>query len=267
MAVDIVVTGVLGRMGRAVADIVLRDEECRLAGCTEAPGHAAIGSEVSSHLGGGEAGLRISGSVTETPFDSSVIIDFTSPQSTLSLVDAVKGSGAKVVVGTTGLDEGQVAHLDEAARTMAVLFSPNMSLGVNMLFRLTDLVASKIGADFDIEIIEAHHRHKKDAPSGTAKRLGEIAAAARGLGYDGAARHGRAGFVGERGGDEIGIHAVRAGDIVGDHTVLFAGPGERIELKHMAHSRETFAKGAVTAAKWLSSQGSGRYSMRDVLGI
>jgi 4-hydroxy-tetrahydrodipicolinate reductase len=266
MAVDIIVTGALGRVGRTIARMVLDDGDCRLAGCTELPGHPQQGAAISTVVGG-ESDVRLSGSIDETPFDSSVIIDFTSPESTMALLDSIEGSGAKVVVGTTGLGEEQVARLEAAARTTPVLSSPNMSLGVNLLFWLTGMVAAKIGADFDIEIVEAHHRHKKDAPSGTAKRLGEIAAAARGLKYDNAARHGRAGIVGEREHDEIGMHAVRAGDIVGDHTVLFAGPGERIELKHMAHSRENFARGAVTAAKWLSGKEPGLYSMQDVLGI
>ncbi|MBD3315469.1 MAG: 4-hydroxy-tetrahydrodipicolinate reductase, partial [Chitinivibrionales bacterium] len=171
MSVNVIVIGALGRMGRTIAGMVLGDKDCRLVGCTELPDHPQIGSDIAAHLGHGEKGVRISPTITDTPLAESVIIDFTSPGSTLSLLEAVKGSGAKVVIGTTGLDASQIEKLETAARTTPVLFSPNMSLGVNLLFWLTDMVASKIGTDFDIEIIEAHHRHKKDAPSGTAKRL------------------------------------------------------------------------------------------------
>jgi 4-hydroxy-tetrahydrodipicolinate reductase len=160
-----------------------------------------------------------------------------------------------------------VRRIEALASLAPVVFSPNMSLGVNLLFHLTGQIAARLGSDFDIEIIETHHRDKRDAPSGTARRLGEIAAAARGLSYDRDVRHGRAGLVGQRSDREIGMHAVRGGDIVGDHTVLFAGTGERIEVRHAAHSRATFARGAVTAAKWLADRPPGLYTMRDVLGL
>jgi 4-hydroxy-tetrahydrodipicolinate reductase len=174
---------------------------------------------------------------------------------------------AALVIGTTGLTDADILKIHAFSQNHAVVFSPNMSLGINLLFYITELVASKLKNDFDIEIIEAHHRFKKDAPSGTAKKLGEIVADVIGKSYDDAVVNGRAGITGARTSTEIGMHAVRGGDIVGDHTVLFAGIGERIELRHMAHSRSTLARGAVTAAKWLSSQKPGLYSMKEVLGL
>jgi 4-hydroxy-tetrahydrodipicolinate reductase len=173
-----------------------------------------------------------------------------------------------VVVGTTGLTEAELEIAKNYSKTAPIIVSPNMSLGVNLLFNLTQMVAARLKDDFDIEIIEAHHRFKKDSPSGTARRLGEVAAQACGLSYDEAIVNGRSGIYPDaRQKTEIGMHAVRGGDIVGDHTVLFAGIGERVELRHMAHSRSTFARGAVKTAKWIHNQKPGYYSMKDVLGL
>ncbi|MBD3393654.1 MAG: 4-hydroxy-tetrahydrodipicolinate reductase [Chitinivibrionales bacterium] len=267
MAVNIIIAGVLGRMGREIAAVALADPDTRLVGCTEAPSHEAIGKNAGALLGAAGMELELRPSMEALPVENSVIINFTSPDATCDLLRQISGRGANVVIGTTGLSAEQVALVNDYAREGAVVFSPNMGLGMNLLFHLTHVVASRLGEAFDIEIIEAHHRHKKDAPSGTAKRLGEIAAGARHRSYDRDAQHGRQGATGERPRGEIGMHAVRGGDIVGDHTVLFAGPGERLELKHSAQSRATFARGAVTAAKWLQSRSPGIYSMQDVLGL
>ncbi len=254
-------------MGREIASVVLADAVCTLAGCIEHPTHQSIGTDYGSLTGLGVSGLFLSGSPEGLPVDKSVIVDFTSPQATLALLDAVEGRAVGIVIGTTGFSDMEIARIRRAAQAIPIVLSPNMSYGVNLLFALTELAAQKLGDSYDIEIVEAHHRFKKDSPSGTARKLGEIAAAAIGTTYDDAVRNGRAGMVGERPKKEIGMHAVRGGDIVGDHTVLFAGMGERIELRHVMHSRATLARGAVVAAKWLAAQKPGLYSMRDVLGL
>lgn len=267
MAINVIINGILGRMGREIGAIALCDKDINIIGGTEMPGHSAIGSDIGEHFGAGKAGASIYESIKEIGLQKSVIIDFTTPASTVNIINDAKGSSASMIIGTTGLSGEELELINNYAAQNAVLFSPNMSLGVNFLFHLTQVAAEKLGKDFDIEITEAHHRFKKDSPSGTAKRLGEIAAEALGLSYDEAVKNGRQGLEGERTAREIGMHAIRGGDIVGEHTVMFAGLGERIELKHTAHSRATFAQGAVKAAKWIASQGPGLYSMRDLLGF
>lgn len=267
MSLDVIVTGVLGRMGREICLLVLEDKGLVLAGCTEIPGHPAIGSDIGGHLGVGEVGTAVGPSVLGLPLDNAVIIDFTSPQSTVSLLGDIENTAARVVIGTTGLGEAQKDEVERSAGKRGIIMSPNMSLGVNLLFYLTKIAARRLGAEFDVEILEAHHRYKKDAPSGTARHLGEIVSDARGVSYAEAVRDGRSGLVGERTAREIGMHAVRGGDIVGDHTVLFAGTGERVELRHLAQSRRTFARGAIVAAMWLAGRPAGLYSMNDVLGL
>jgi 4-hydroxy-tetrahydrodipicolinate reductase len=264
---SIIVTGAMGKMGREIAAAVLSDPSCSLAGCVEHPSHSAIGKDYAACSGLASEDVMLRGSTSGLPVDKSVIVDFTSPQATLALLAAVEGKPARLVIGTTGFSDAETERIKSAARSIPIVVSPNMSLGVNLLFVLTELAARKLGGTFDIEIIEAHHRFKKDSPSGTAKRLGEIAAAALGVGYGEAVRNGRAGITGERTGKEIGMHSVRGGDIVGDHTVLFAGMGERLELRHVAQSRATLARGAIAAALWLVKQKPGLYSMRDVLGL
>ncbi len=265
MATNIIITGVLGRMGREIARIVWTDNDMVLAGGTEAAGHQSTGSDIGEFLGLGKTGITICSSLKEIKCDNVVVIDFSSPASTRSLLEEIKGTDTRIVIGTTGLNESDMTMIKETARTNAILYSPNMSLGINFLFYLTKIAAEKLGSEFDIEIIETHHQFKKDSPSGTAKRLGEIASEAIGCSYNDVVRYGRNGLVGERPAKEIGMHAVRGGDIVGDHTVLFAGSGERLELKHSAQSRTTFARGAVAAAKWLHTQPCGLYAMHDLL--
>jgi 4-hydroxy-tetrahydrodipicolinate reductase len=196
-----------------------------------------------------------------------VAIDVSQPQGSVAIASLCAADGVPLVVGTTGHSIDQLDKLRTAATRTALLLSPNFSVGVNLLFWLTEKTSAILGPEFDAEIVELHHRLKKDSPSGTAKRLGEIIARTRSLQYDDAARHGREGLVGERSRGEIGVHAIRGGDIVGEHTVFFAGAGERIELTHRASSRDTFAKGALRAADWLIAKPAGWYEMRDVLGL
>jgi 4-hydroxy-tetrahydrodipicolinate reductase len=267
MAVDVIVTGALGRMGQEIIRCVLKDSALSLRYCIEAVGHPALGDDIGTRMGLGKLCVPIVGSARDCILDNAVIIDFTAPAATIALLDAIGDSSARVVIGTTGMSELEQDGVRKASRARAILHSPNMSVGVNLLFYLTEIAAARLGSTFDIEIIEAHHRLKKDSPSGTARRLGEIAAAALGRSYNDAVVNGREGIIGERTPNEIGMHAVRGGDIVGDHTVLFAGQGERIELRHMAHSRATFAAGAAAAAKWLHSAKPGLYSMRDLFDL
>jgi 4-hydroxy-tetrahydrodipicolinate reductase len=196
-----------------------------------------------------------------------VVIDFSSPNATEALCAACREAGKPAVVGTTGHSKEQRTSIEELAASVPVVLSPNFSVGVNALFWLTRKASEMLGDDFDLEITEMHHRLKKDAPSGTAKRLAEILCESRGLDYGKNVRHGREGLVGERPGNEIGVHSVRGGDVVGDHTVTFAGAGERLELSHKAASRETFAAGALRAARWVVGKPPGLYSMEDVLGL
>ena len=267
MATQVIVNGALGKMGREIVACALADNDVRLTGCVENPRHEAIGKDIGACIGGEPVNVTVVGDCEHLPVAGSVVIDFSSPQTTESLIDKLSGIKTALVVGTTGIDGAGQSKIKLFSETHPVVFSPNMSLGVNILFYLTEVLSSKLKDTFDIEIIEAHHRFKKDSPSGTAKKLGEIAASSLGMSYDRAVKNGRAGIVGERTKKEIGMHAVRGGDIVGDHTVLFAALGERIELRHMAHSRTPLARGAILAAKWLSTQKAGLYSMRDVLGI
>jgi 4-hydroxy-tetrahydrodipicolinate reductase len=264
----IIVNGALGKMGVEIGALVLDDPSLRLAAAVEKSGHPRIGLDYGSSIGKDDCGVNVTDSLTAADTGKTVIIDFSSLQSTGRLLNLAKRIKMRLVIGTTGLSEKTIASAKNAARRMPVLVSPNMSLGVNLLFSLTEQVSRKLRNDFDVEIIEAHHRFKKDAPSGTARRLGEIVAGTYGLPYARMVRNGRSGSSPDgRPKNEIGMHALRGGDIVGDHTVLFAGIGERVELRHMAHSRMALARGAIAAAKWLSMQGAGYYSMNNVLGI
>jgi len=262
----LIVVGALGRMGKEIARVALADSTVTLAGCVEVATHPDIGRDYGTLLGEKPLGVALCGDIVGLPITESVIIDFSVAANIDALLDKIAGRSTRVVIGTTGLSDASVQKIRGCARSIPVVFSPNYSLGVNLLFYLTEVAAARL-KEFDLEVIEAHHHHKADAPSGTARRIGEILAASRGLSYDKAVRNGRAGMVGARTRDEIGMHAVRGGDIAGDHTVLFAGAGERLELRHMAHSRAPLAQGAVHAAKWLASQTPGLYSMRDVLGL
>jgi 4-hydroxy-tetrahydrodipicolinate reductase len=242
--VKILVTGCKGRMGQAVI--------------------AAAESSAGSTLG---ACIDVGDSLSKALADSEVVIDFTSHHFTTELVNECVAQGKGMVIGTTGHTADELALIREAAQTLPIVFASNFSVGVNTLFWLTRKAAELLGDAFDLEVIEMHHRHKKDAPSGTARTLVEILADVRGLDYDTDCRHGRLGDVGARTPKEIGVHALRGGDVVGDHTVVFANVGERVELTHKASSRDTFATGAVRAAEWLKGRPAGLYDMQDVLGL
>ena len=234
--------------------------------------HGATGrlGKVILEVAQSEGDLLVKGATRQDPVDkligsADVVIDVTAPAATIAVARLCSENQTPLVVGTTGHNPAQIEAL--VSQKCPVLLAPNFSLGVNLLFWLAETAAAKLGKDFDVEIVELHHRLKKDAPSGTAKRLAELIAVARQLSYETNARHGRKGLVGERPVDEIGVHAVRGGDIIGEHTVLFAGLGERIELTHKASSRETFARGAIKAARWIAGRSPGLYEMRDVLGL
>lgn len=268
MTIPIIINGAFGKMGVEVAGAVLADGAVSLAACVDRKGHPSCGRDYGLCIGKGPMGITAVDAVDPKLAENAVIIDFSSPQSTRALLEKAGDSKFRMVIGTTGLTDADYALAKRVALRIPLLVSPNMSLGVNLLFSIAEIAASRLKDDFDVEIIEAHHRFKKDAPSGTAKRLGEVIAKAQGGEYESRVRHGRSGIsANDRPRGEIGMHAVRGGDIVGDHTVLFAGIGERIELRHMAHNRGPLARGAVAAAKWLWTQKPGYYSMLDVLGM
>jgi len=272
VACSIILHGACGRVGKAIGKRVCNDDSCVLSACCEYPGHPDTGKPYNSVIGVDTTLPEIATSLESVDFRTSCIIDFSSPEGTRNLagyLTSMKNEDlpAGMVVGTTGLENHDIHALQEVSRRFPVLFSPNMSFGINYLFFLCKHAAETLGPAFDVEIIEAHHGNKVDAPSGTARKCAEIIADARHLVYDKDMRHGRVGMVGKRSKDEIGIHAVRGGDIVGDHTILFAGSGERLEFRHQAHSRETFAQGAVSAARWIVEQQPGFYSMQDMLGL
>jgi len=260
----VAVNGCLGMMGSLIAEKVHEADGLELVAGFELPGIDPIGNDLGSEIGVGETGVDV---VAADEMESEllgvdVLIDFTAPPATEEAVRYCMITETGMVIGTTGLDEEQEALIEDAAKEIPVVRSPNFAKGVNVFWRLIRFAAEKL--DYDAEVVEAHHRHKKDAPSGTALRAAEEVREAR---NGGELVHGREGMVGERGDDEVGMHAVRSGDIAGDHTVLLAGDGERVELKHQAHSREPFVAGAIDAARFLEGRGPGFYGMDDVLGL
>lgn len=265
--IKVSIMGVAGRMGLSIFRLLNAQEDIQIVGATEIEGHPAIGNDVGVVSGEGEIGVPVTNGIEESSSDADVIVDFTTPSSTLDNARYASSRGKAMVIGTTGFTEEEKNELKVLCDSFPCVFSPNMSIGVNVMFEATKKIAEVLGDEFDVEIIEAHHKHKVDAPSGTALRLGE--AAAEGLNRDflSVARFERHGAIGERGEKEIGMQTIRAGDIVGEHTVMFCGTGERIELTHRALSRDNFAKGAVRAVKWISDKPSGMYTMKEVLGI
>jgi len=261
----IVVCGAAGRMGRLLVQLVLDDPTATLAGAVEAPGHPALGRDAGEVAGLPAAGVPLVDRYA--PPAGSVTLDFTAPAGALAHLEIAAAAGAAIVVGTTGFTADERARAEAlAARTSAVI-APNMSVGVAVLERLIDSAVRALGPDFDVEIVEIHHRLKKDAPSGTALRLGEVAAEAQGAPLRGRATFGREGQPGARKHEELGVLGVRGGDVVGDHTVFLLGAGERLELTHRAQSRECLARAGLRAALWLAQQPKGVYGMRDVLGL
>jgi 4-hydroxy-tetrahydrodipicolinate reductase len=254
-------------MGRALVEAVQAAEGAVLAGATEAPQSGLLGADAGEVAGVGRLGIPLVSGLerVDAPFD--VVIDFTAPDATLDHVAFCQARGKAMVIGTTGLQDRHRSLIASAAREIPIVQAPNMSVGVNLCFRLLEIAARVLGADADIEIIEAHHRHKVDAPSGTALRMGEIVAEVLGRDLEQCAVYGRQGVTGPRDRETIGFETIRAGDIVGEHTVMFAADGERVEITHKASSRQTFARGAVRAALWLGRRGPGLYDMQDVLGL
>lgn len=261
------VTGAAGRMGGTLVRLVQETEGIALAAAVERQGHPAVGRDAGEAAGIGPVGVAIGGSLARALAEADVVIDFTSAAASLENLEAVCRARKAIVIGSTGFTPEQRQEVRGRASEARIFLTPNMSVGVNVLLKVVADVARLLGDDYDVEVIETHHRFKKDSPSGTAVALAEAAAAALGRDYTAEAVHGRQGLVGERTRREIGLHAVRAGDVIGDHTVLFGGLGERVELTHKASSRETFARGALRAALWLPSQPLGCYDMQDVLGL
>ena len=265
--IKVAVCGALGRMGRMVIEAVLGRADMALAGAVERPGHPDLGRNIGPLLGRSELELTLSDSLTEAGRGADVYIDFSSIESTLARLDEAEKMGLAVVIGTTGLNADQQARVREAGKKIPVLWAPNMSTGVNVMYKIAAAMCKALGPDFDLEIVESHHNQKKDAPSGTAVKLYQVLAEARGLDPDKAMISGREGQVGARTKNEIGVLALRGGDIVGEHTIYFCGPGERLELTHRAHSRATFAEGAVRAAAWLAGKSAGFYTIDDTVSL
>ncbi len=265
--IRVAVTGAAGRMGRTLIQAVDARDDMALKAATELPDSTMIGADAGELAGVGKSDVSISHSLTRVIEDFDLVIDFTSPAATLVHLDVCRKHGKAMVIGTTGLDEGQRAAIADAAKDIAIVCAPNMSVGVNLCFGLLEMAARVMGDGADIEIIEAHHRHKVDAPSGTALRMGEVVADTLGRDLNAVAVYGREGQTGPRDPDAIGFETIRAGDVVGEHTVWFATDGERVEIAHKASSRMTFASGAARAAAWLSDRGPGLFDMQDVLGL
>ncbi len=263
----IVLTGASGRMGQMLAQIVTASDRAQLVGAVERSGHPWIGQDLGAAMGGADLGITVTDDPLEAFAKAQAVIDFTAPAATLAFAALAAQARAVHVIGTTGFSDDDIAALEPASRHCAQIRAGNMSLGVNLLTLLTKKVAAALDDDFDIEVIEAHHNQKVDAPSGTALMLGEAAAEGRGVSLNDVRDAGRDGITGARRKGDIGFTAIRGGDIVGEHDVLFAAPGERIVLRHVATDRAVFARGAVKAALWGQNMAPGQYNMLDVLGL
>ncbi|MCX8952306.1 4-hydroxy-tetrahydrodipicolinate reductase [Ruegeria sp. NA] len=263
----IVITGASGRMGQMLIKTVSDSDQARLVGVVERKGHDWIGQDVGTVMGGQALGVTVTDDPLEAFAQTQAVIDFTAPEATLDFAALAAQARCVHVIGTTGMSDEQIAALEPASRHAVIVRAGNMSLGVNLLVQLTKKVAAALDEDFDIEIIEGHHHHKVDAPSGTALMLGEAAAEGRGVELSDVSDRGRDGITGARKRGDIGFHAIRGGDIVGEHDVLFAAPGERIVLRHLATDRAIFARGALKAALWGQGKAPGQYDMVDVLGL
>jgi 4-hydroxy-tetrahydrodipicolinate reductase len=262
----IAIAGASGRMGRMLIEAVAQSGDCVLSGALDVPTSPALGQDASAFLGH-TSGVAITADLRQGLAGADVLIDFTRPEGTLAHLAVCRELGVKAVIGTTGFTEAQKAEISEHARHIALMMAPNMSVGVNVVLKLIDMAARALSQGYDIEIIEAHHRHKVDAPSGTALKMGEVVASALGRDLKTCAVYGREGVTGERDPSTIGFATVRGGDIIGDHTVLFAGTGERIEVTHKSSSRATYAAGSLRAARFLAGRANGLFDMNDVLGL
>jgi len=260
--------GAAGRMGRMILSLAAQmPAQVTIVGAVEYATHPQIGQSLDQLIPGAPASIALAAQPPADAPPGTVAIHFSKPEATLEHLAWSREGGYGALIGTTGFNAAGLAAIEQAAARVPIVLASNTSLGVNVLVWLARQAARLLGPEYDIEIIEMHHHHKKDAPSGTAKSLAEAVLSERGWDYERHVRHGCEGIVGARPGEEVGMHAVRAGDIVGDHTVMLAGPGERLELTHRAHSREVFARGALQAAAWLQKQKPGLYSMKDVLGL
>ena len=262
----IAVAGASGRMGRMLIEAVLAAPDCQLAGALDIAGSAALGQDAGA-FAGRPTGVLISSDFAAALAKTQVLIDFTRPEGSLAHLAVCRDLGVKAVIGTTGFSEAQKTQIAGLAEHMAVVMAPNMSVGVNVVLKLLDQAARALNAGYDIEVVEAHHRHKVDAPSGTALQMGEVLAKALGRDLKDCAVYAREGVTGEREPSSIGFATIRGGDIVGDHTVLFAGTGERIEISHKSSSRAGYAQGSLRAARFLADRDRGLFSMNDVLGL
>ena len=262
-----IVAGAGGRMGGRIVTMINEADGIALGGAFEHPESPAVGKDAGLVAGLPELGVTIAPSLADVIDRGDVIIDFTFHEATVRHAALAADAGRPMVIGTTGFSADELETIKEYAHRFPCVLAPNMSVGVNLLYKLVAMAAEVLGDDYDVEIVEAHHRMKKDAPSGTALQLGRVAAQALGRDLERVGVFERSGIIGERSKEEIGIQTVRAGDIVGEHTVLFGGIGERVEIVHKASSRDTFAKGAVRAAKWIVTKDAGFYDMQDVLGL
>jgi 4-hydroxy-tetrahydrodipicolinate reductase len=263
---SIAVAGASGRMGQMLIQAIDEAPDCSLVGALDIPGSAALGSDAGEALGR-KTGVAISDDIDTTIAAADYLIDFTRPEGTLTHLAACEKHGTAMVIGTTGVDSDGKAAIAAAGQKIPVVFAPNMSVGVNVTFKLLEVAAKILSEGYDIEVIEAHHHHKVDAPSGTALRMGEVLAEATGRDLEKVGVYAREGVTGERKADTIGFSTIRGGDIVGDHTVMFAGIGERIEITHKAANRMTYAHGSLRACRHLAEHGVGYFDMHDVLGL
>lgn len=265
--IKVIVTGAAGRMGREIAESVIATVGLELAGGTEHKDHPAIGTGLFDLLGRKDGGPEISGDLKDVIDGADVVIDFTSPSASIDHFNLAADRGKAIVIGSTGFSKEQIAAIHGRSGEAHCVLAPNMSVGVNVMFKLAEEAARVLGSDYDMEIVEIHHNKKKDAPSGTAARLAEICAQATKRDIEKVAMYGRHGIVGERKPEEISVVSLRAGDVVGEHTLIFGGPGERLEITHRAGSRKNFAMGATRAAGWVVKQKTGIYDMQDVLSL
>ena len=265
--IRIAISGASGRMGQTLIQAACDNENTKVTVAVERPGKSVIGVDAGELAGLDALGVTVVDDLASVTDEFDVLVDFTSIEATQANLEICRQSGKKIVIGTTGFDENQKQTISNAAKDIGVVFAPNMSVGVNLCFKLLEVAAKVMGDYTDIEVIEAHHRHKVDAPSGTALRMGEVVAETLGRDLKDCAVYGREGQTGERDRKSIGFETIRAGDIVGEHTVMFADIGERVEITHKASSRMTFANGAVRAANWLMQHDQGLFDMQDVLGL
>ncbi|MDE2180742.1 MAG: 4-hydroxy-tetrahydrodipicolinate reductase [candidate division NC10 bacterium] len=262
-----IVCGVAGRMGGRITAMIHETRDFTLAGAVERPSSPSIGQDAGEVAGIGKLGVPVVGDLGAVVSEGQVVIDFTAPQATMTHLAVAAQAKVPIVVGTTGFSTADLSRIKQLGSAVPCVLSPNMSIGVNLLFKVLAEVASVLGEEYDVEIVETHHRLKKDAPSGTALKMAQVIAETLGRELDKVVVYGRKGMVGARGKEEIAIHALRAGDVVGEHTVIFDGMGERIEVTHRAHSRDNFARGALRAARWVIGRPAGLYDMQDVLGL